>query len=478
MSLRDYSEVLDIGSIWQTRRRGSLNIVLYITNLDLSSDARKKHVPQVVFSDGQHVLSTSIDRFISRREYIRTDKDVANMLYDALAMPITLKEQSPSFLLDEEADVDDETGIYVGDDEDNYEGPQNFTYDDYYPQTPAAISAHQQEETEKEAESIIEEQPLQDSTKQEASVSITASKQEEEQSVYQEECPVKLFVDDEELTSIIGYSQTMIDSGIVHEIRFSDKDVINKIVDSSAEKYHLALGVMSIDFMPEELINAYAGYDHGHIFYSVMLLEANEDAEDEPMIDEAANAQDDSSLAVDSEVPVNITGSIVQAKELVEEQIEDDQQPIDEQTFDQSDDDIYGDSEDNQVEDEVQAQESSETLETTQEENQTDEMVNESSAEAGGDREDQPAAGELEDETTDAVITEPMVSKAQEEIEVSNEEKPELPQNSDSAIFVYNKQVEENNALADRLEAALNNKEGEEENGSSPNTTTTEERTA
>lgn len=462
MSLRDYSEVLDIGSIWQTRRRGSLNIVLYITNLDLSSDARKKHVPQVVFSDGQHVLSTSIDRFISRREYIRTDKDVANMLYDALAMPITLKEQSPSFLLDEEADVDDETGIYVGDDEDNYEGPQNFTYDDYYPQTPAAISAHQQEEIEKEAESIIEEQPLQDLTEQEASVSITASKQEEP--VYQEECPVKLFVDDEELTSVIGYSQTVTDSGIIHEIRFSDKATIGKIVDASVESYHLTLGSMSIDFIPEELLNAYAGYDRGQVFYAAMLLEANEEDEDIAEDDIAEEQEDTHHLVVDSAKPVVLSGEITQT-EVEQEQAISDNNEEDDQSLD-----LFEDMPEEQKtladNNEVQTQESDQAIEEAQEDqgSLTNEALDEN----------------LEEDELDTVVAESAFSNslAAEEQDQAEVKEPELPQNPDSAIFVYNKQVEENNALADRLEAALNNNEGEEENGSKPNTTTAEERTA
>lgn len=469
MSLRDYSEVLDIGSIWQTRRRGSLNIVLYITNLDLSSDARSRHVPQVVFSDGQHVLSTTIDRFISRREYIRTDKDVANMLYDALAMPITLEEQSPSFLLDEEADVDDETGIYVGDDEDNYDGPQNFSYDDYYPQTPAAISAHQQEETEKEVESIIEEQPLQDLAEQEASVSITASKQEEP--IYQEEeCPVKLFVDDEELTSVIGYSQTVIDSGIVHEIRFSDKDIINKIVDSSAEAYHLTLGSMSIDFIPEELLNAYAGYDRGQVFYAVLLLEANE--EDENIAEEdTAEEQKDTHLVVDSAKPIVLSGEIAQT-ESQQEQTMSDNKEEEVQSLD-----LFEDMPEEQntlyVNNEAETQESDQATEATQEDQDSlsDEALDESL------EDDEHAA----DTSVDTVIAESTFSNSlvvdeQDQTEV-NESK--LPQNTDSAIFVYNKQIEENNALADRLEAILNNTVGEEENGSNnPNTTTTEERSA
>lgn len=462
MSLRDYSEVLDIGSIWQTRRRGSLNIVLYITNLDLSSDARKKHVPQVVFSDGQHVLSTSIDRFISRREYIRTDKDVANMLYDALAMPITLKAQSPSFLLDE--DVDDETGIYVGDDEDNYDGPQNFTYDDYYPQTPAAISAHQQEETEKEVESIIEEQPLQDLTDQEASVSITASNQEEP--VYQEECPVKLFVDDEELTSVIGYSQTVIDSGIVHEIRFSDKAVISKIVDPSAEAYHLSLGSMSIDFMPEELLNAYAGYDRGQVFYAAMLLEANE--EDEDNVEEnIAEAQEDTHLVVDSAKSIVLSGEITQTQQ--DQTISDNEEEV--QSLD-----LFEDMPEEQKtladNNEVQAQESDQAIEATQEDQDslTDEALDENL------EEDELTT----DESLDTIVAESTFSNSLvvDEQDQAEAIEPELPQNPDSAIFVYNKQVEENNALADRLEAALNNSEGEEENGSNPNAATVEERTA
>lgn len=477
MSLRDYSEVLDIGSIWQTRRRGSLNIVLYITNLDLSSETRKKHVPQVVFSDGQHVLSTTVDRFISRREYIRTDKDVANMLFDALAMPITREEQAPSFLLDEE-DVDDETGIYVGEDDDQYNGPENFSYEDYYPQTPASISAHEQEEIEQEAESSLGqnqdfEEPQQQ--QEEASVSISANTTESIHEI--EECPVKFYVNDNSVESVIGYTQSYIEDGTIHEIRFSDKDAVSKIINLEAESYLLTLGSTSIEFVTQELVNAYAGYDHGQIFYSVMLLESIKDYA-------AQSSEEDDNLVVESENPVNITGTITQTEELTEETNEDNQ---DEgiQSYD-----LFEDMPEDQLvqtENEVQTQESDQTPEETQEENQLEsakevaEDVVESDQETNtiisnddvddNEADDNKLYEDEIDNVDDAVISEPNASENIENTE--NVAEPKLPENTDSALFVYNKQVEENNALADRLEAAIsNNKEGEQEDGS------TEERSA
>lgn len=487
MSLRDYSEVLDIGSIWQTRRRGSLNIVLFITNLDLSSEARKKHVPQVVFSDGQHVLSTTVDRFISRREYVRTDKDIANMLFDTLAMPITLEAQSPSFLLDDEADVDDETGIYVGEDEDNYDGPENFSYEDYYPQTPAAISAHEQDEIEKEAEALENNHPedREDSHQEEASLSISANATEPIHE--QEECPVKLYANDESIESIIEYSQSAVDSGIIHEVRFNDKDAVSKIIDFEIKSYLLTLGTTSIEFTAQDVINAYAGYDHGQIFYSVMFLESNEEANEEADEDLDSTEESDN-LVIESEKPINITGSVdsIEEKEQSnEEQIEEDDQVADDQTYD-----LFKDMPDDQAtQDEVQTQESDQTSEETQEEDQNNEDLEDSSNEELEDEEpyeEKPVEVSLaatalrEGNNISAVVTEPIVSQESESNEIadveSTNEEPELPGNPDSALFVYNKQVEENNALADRLEAAIN-KEGEE-NGSNSNSTTTEERSA
>lgn len=481
MSIQDYSEVLATGSIWQTRKRGSLNIVLYVTNIDLSAEAQKIHKPQVVFSDGKHILSTTIDRFISRREYIRTDEDVANMLYDAIAMPITSKPQAPSFLLDE--DVDDETGIYVGEDDDNYEGPQNFTYEDYYPQTPASIEAHEQEEVEQETEALEQteedKQPLED-----ASVSISASVSEP--TYHKEECPVKLLINGQDnVDYIIAYSQSVAEQGIVHEVRFSIKDSITKILADTSTDYELTLGNTTLEFTSGDILSAYAGYDHGQVFYSVIFIEHYEDEdvqEDAIDNDEEAVENEETNLVIDSEKPVEIEGTINEDEQTLDD--EEDTQTLDLFEDMPEEQETVSDLED--LQDEAQAQENHQEIEEVQEENSetTEQSPLEQQAEENQTVENTSIPAHYEEtEKLDTVSIIPMEYEDQELMsnitdKALAEDEPDLPKNPDSAIFVYNKQIEENNALADRLEAAIN-QEGEEENGSNnPNTTTAEERSA
>lgn len=474
MSIQDYSEVLATGSIWQTRKRGSLNIVLYVTNIDLSAEAQKIHKPQVVFSDGKHILSTTIDRFISRREYLRTDEDVANMLYDAIAMPITSKPQAPSFLLDEDEDVDDETGIYVGEDEDNYEGPQNFTYDDYYPQTPASIEAHEQEEVEQETEALEhEEQPI-----QEASVSITANAHEEP--IYHEECPVKLVINGQDtVDSIISYSQSVVEQGIVHEVRFSAKDSITQLLADTSTDYELTLGNTTLDFTAEDILSAYAGYDHGQVFYSIIFIERYEDDNQDE-----ATENEDANLVIDSEKPIELEGTVNDNEDVQPSEDEEEVQSLD--LFEDMPEDQETVADLEEMQDEVQAQEDHQEIEEIQEESEEtiEESPLEQLAEENQTIEDTAILEYYEDSEKPDIASIVPMSYADQDLmpnetgkELSDDE-PELPENSDSAIFVYNKQIEENNALADRLEAAIN-QEGEEDNGSNnPNTAITEERSA
>ena len=472
MSIQDYSEVLATGSIWQTRKRGSLNIVLYVTNIDLSAEAQKIHKPQVVFSDGKHILSTTIDRFISRREYLRTDEDIANMLYDAIAMPITSEPQAPSFLLDDEEDIDDETGIYVGEDEDTYDGPQNFTYEDYYPQTPASIEAHEQEEVEQETEAL-EQTEENDQLQQEASVSITANTSEP---VYQEECPVKLLINRQDsVDHIIAYSQSIVEQGIVHEVRFSAKDAITQLLADTSTDYELTLGNTALEFTTDDILSAYAGYDHSQVFYSVIFIERYENEEDEQdVVDD-----EETSVVIDSEKPVEIEGTINEDESENDEEV----QSLD--LFEDMPEDQETVSDLEEKQDEVQAQEDHQEIEEIQEENE--ETIEQSSLDQLAEERQVTEETSIpeyyeESEKPEIVSAVPMDYADQDLMPnitgVELEEEPKLPENSDSAIFVYNKQIEENNALADRLEAAIN-QEGEEENGSNnPNTTTAEERSA
>ena len=101
-------DVLDVGSIWRSKRHGHLHVVLALANFSLPEKYLKTNPPQVIFSDGNQVLATTADRFLSLRNYVRQDDSIKNAFFDMAAMPITEEEREPSLQLDSEEDAIEE----------------------------------------------------------------------------------------------------------------------------------------------------------------------------------------------------------------------------------------------------------------------------------------------------------------------------------------------------------------------------------
>lgn len=102
-------DVLDVGSIWRSKRHGHLHVVLALANFSLPEKYLKTNPPQVVFSDGNQVLSTTVDRFLSLRNYVRQDDSIKDAFYNMASMPITEEEREPSLQLDDDEDSFEES---------------------------------------------------------------------------------------------------------------------------------------------------------------------------------------------------------------------------------------------------------------------------------------------------------------------------------------------------------------------------------
>lgn len=106
-------DVLDVGSIWRSKRHGHLHVVLALANFSLPEKYMKTNPPQVIFSDGNQVLATTADRFLSLRNYVRQDDSIKNAFFNMAAMPITEEEREPSLQLDNEEDAVEENELIV-----------------------------------------------------------------------------------------------------------------------------------------------------------------------------------------------------------------------------------------------------------------------------------------------------------------------------------------------------------------------------
>lgn len=106
-------DVLDVGSIWRSKRHGHLHVVLALANFSLPEKYLKTNPPQVIFSDGNQVLATTADRFLSLRNYVRQDDSIKNAFFNMAAMPITEEEREPSLQLDNEEDAAEENELIV-----------------------------------------------------------------------------------------------------------------------------------------------------------------------------------------------------------------------------------------------------------------------------------------------------------------------------------------------------------------------------
>lgn len=113
-----FSDVLKPGSIWKTKARGRLIMVLCITNLNMNQD---KNPSQVVFRYGSSdVVSCDLKTFKNSMKYVRQDEVGASIISDIFFHDITGKEQTvvePDTQEEEEEspqELPESEGVYYG----------------------------------------------------------------------------------------------------------------------------------------------------------------------------------------------------------------------------------------------------------------------------------------------------------------------------------------------------------------------------
>ena len=114
MSNYDY---LDLGTIWKSKRKGTLVSVIGLANFDLPEKYHKTNPPQVVFTDGTFIFSSDVKRFLSLRTFVRLDENLKKSLLELFGAPITEEEEDPSLYLDD----DEEDDLILSSDEDDAE---------------------------------------------------------------------------------------------------------------------------------------------------------------------------------------------------------------------------------------------------------------------------------------------------------------------------------------------------------------------
>lgn len=113
MSNYDY---LDLGTIWKSKRKGTLVSVIGLANFDLPEKYHKTNPPQVVFTDGTFIFSSDVKRFLSLRTFVRLDEGLKNSLLELFSAPITEEEEDPSLYLEDDEEDDD---LLLSPDEEN-----------------------------------------------------------------------------------------------------------------------------------------------------------------------------------------------------------------------------------------------------------------------------------------------------------------------------------------------------------------------
>lgn len=112
----DNYDYLDLGTIWKSKRKHNLALVIGLANFDLPEKYHKTNPPQVVFTDGTYIFSSTVERFLSLRTFVRLDKGIKASLLEAFSSPITEEDEEPSLYL---TDEDDDDLLLSADDEDD-----------------------------------------------------------------------------------------------------------------------------------------------------------------------------------------------------------------------------------------------------------------------------------------------------------------------------------------------------------------------
>lgn len=102
MSSYDY---LELATIWKSKAKGTLSLVIALANFDLPKKYAKTNPPMVIFTDGMRIFSSPVDRFLDLRYFVRKDENAYENLMQIFTNPITEDEDQPLLQDDEEDDL-------------------------------------------------------------------------------------------------------------------------------------------------------------------------------------------------------------------------------------------------------------------------------------------------------------------------------------------------------------------------------------
>lgn len=260
MSKYDY---LDIGTIWKSKRRGTLSRVIALANFDLPEKYQKTNPPQVVFVDNitNNIFASTVDRFLSLRNFVRRDDEAKEALYDFYVSPI-LEEEDPSLYLDDESEDDDDLLITSDDDENEEDKPQAMQ--------PYAISAAASEE---EPKSTKVEASTKTETQFKLAIETDQSNSELEQLIN---------------SSFVSYDQfRSIDSVFYHKLTFNTAEAVQSIIDNADDihKMSVIIGNVSVPINVDYITTVYTSankIENGmQVMYNIIVAEQSEEENEE-----------------------------------------------------------------------------------------------------------------------------------------------------------------------------------------------------
>lgn len=224
MSNYDY---LDLATIWKSKAKGTLSLVIALANFDLPKKYAKTNPPMVIFTDGLRIFSSPVDRFLDLRYFVRKDESAYDHLMQIFTSPITEDEEQP--LLQDEDEEDD---LMLADSDDADEA----VAERMNPVEASALTRDEQKLYETSSGKVIEANAV---------------------------VPARVVVDTAEpdqelkdsLKSFVKYTQTRtIDGTFYHHLEFTSLDPVSKLLDHITDDSLISMSVQFKDMIiPIEL---------------------------------------------------------------------------------------------------------------------------------------------------------------------------------------------------------------------------------
>lgn len=224
MSNYDY---LDLATIWKSKAKGTLSLVIALANFDLPKKYAKTNPPMVIFTDGLRIFSSPVDRFLDLRYFVRKDESAYDHLMQIFTSPITEDEEQP--LLQDEDEEDD---LMLADSDDADEAAAERMN----PVEVSALTRDEQKLYETSSGKVIEANAV-------VPARVVVDTAEPDQEL------------EDSLKSFVKYTQTRtIDGTFYHHLEFTSLDPVSKLLDHITDDSLISMSVQFKDMIiPIEL---------------------------------------------------------------------------------------------------------------------------------------------------------------------------------------------------------------------------------